>query len=137
MTPQQRLIQSSFLKILPKREAFSRSFYDRLFAAFPETKSLFAHTDMRQQQNKLMAALSLAVNNVHNIESVAETLNKLGRNHVDYHVKPHHYTMVGDALLATLAETLGDTWTPQHKEAWAGAYDTLVKYMCREAAVGA
>ena len=137
MTPQQRLIQSSFLKVLPKREAFARSFYDRLFTAFPETKPLFAHTDMRQQQNKLMAALSLAVNNVHNIESVADTLNKLGHNHVGYHVKPHHYAMVGDALLATLAETLGDAWTPQHKEAWAGAYAVLVKYMCRDAAVGA
>ena len=136
MTSQQRLIQSSFLKVLPEREAFARSFYDRLFMTFPETKPLFVHTDMRQQQNKLMATLSLVVNNVHDIESLAETLNKLGRNHIGYHVKPHHYAMVGDALLATLAETLGDIWTPQHKEAWAGAYGALVKYMCHDA-VGA
>lgn len=39
------------------------------------------------------------------------------------------YDWVGDALLATLAETAGSAWTPAHQAAWAEAYGAIVALM--------
>ena len=44
-------------------------------------------------------------------------------------VRPEHYPMVGEALLETFAEYLGDRWTPELKSAWAEAYGALAAGM--------
>jgi len=52
-------------------------------------------------------------------------IQDLGRRHVEYGVKDHHYETVGATLLWTLKESLGAEFTPQAKEAWATVYGVL------------
>ena len=45
-------------------------------------------------------------------------LKGLGFKHMEYHVKPEHYVVVGASFLETLADGLGSAFTEKHKEAY-------------------
>ncbi|MBW4673119.1 MAG: hypothetical protein KME52_03450 [Desmonostoc geniculatum HA4340-LM1] len=51
------ILEQSFAKVKPHADEFAASFYNNLFQAHPELKSLFANTDMANQQKKLLSSL--------------------------------------------------------------------------------
>jgi hemoglobin-like flavoprotein len=59
----------------------------------------------------------------------------LGRKHTGYGVRPEHYDVVGEALLWTLGQGLGDAFTIETEEAWTAAY-VLLSTVMQEAAAG-
>jgi hemoglobin-like flavoprotein len=63
-------------------------------------------------------------------------IQDLGRRHVGYGVTAEHYELVGEALLWTLEQGLGDDFTPSVKAAWQEAYVTLSGAMKSAAVVG-
>ena len=133
MTPDQiARVQSSFSKVEPIAEQAAGMFYDRLFEQNPELRALFGD-NMRRQGLMLMQALSLAVKNLHQSEAIMEPLQAMGRRHVGYGVERAHYPLVGDALLWTLEQGLGDDFDAETREAWAGAYDLLATVMSEAA----
>jgi hypothetical protein len=82
------ILERSFKSLAPRGEAFVAAFYERLFAAAPEVKPLFASTDMGTQQKKLLAALALTVDNLRRPEILGPVLRDLGKKHTGYGVKP-------------------------------------------------
>jgi hemoglobin-like flavoprotein len=62
-------------------------------------------------------------------ETLFPVLHALGARHVGYGVQPAHYDTVGQALLATLAEALGEAFTPAHQEAWAALFGIVKREM--------
>jgi len=133
MTPDQvKAIQESFAKVAPISEQAAALFYARLFEIDPALKPLF-HGDMKDQGRKLMATLAVVVNNLNNLGAVLPAASALAKRHVTYGVKPAHYTPVGEALLWTLQQGLGASWTPELAAAWAAAYGVLSEYMIAEA----
>jgi hemoglobin-like flavoprotein len=125
------LLQSSFEQVLGQKEAFAETFYQRLFMLYPQTRQLFAHTNMKHQQNVLMAALSTVISSLKNAEQekLASILKELGRRHASYGVRPEHYPMVATALLETFALYLGGAWTRELNDAWTEAYGAIVALM--------
>ncbi|HEY5067437.1 MAG TPA: globin family protein [Xanthobacteraceae bacterium] len=133
MTPEQiKAIQESFAKVAPISEQAAALFYGRLFEIDPAIKPLF-HGDMKEQGRKLMATLAVVVNNLNNLDAVLPAASALAKRHVAYGVKPAHYTPVGGALLWTLQQGLGASWTSELAAAWAAAYGVLSEYMIAEA----
>ena len=133
MTPQQiRIVQSTWLKVLPVKEAAAQCFYDRLFELDPSLRKLF-RGDIRGQGQKLMQVIDAAVNGLGRLEHVVPMIQALGRRHAGYGVKDDHYGTVGAALLWTLGKILGADFTLEAKDAWAMVYGTLATTM-REAA---
>lgn len=129
MTPQQtHLVQSSFEKALPVADTVATRFYDRLFELDPALRSLFPG-DIAEQKHKLMATLHIAVHDLHRIEEILPAIWHLGRRHAEYGVRTVHYATVGEALLWTLAQTLGAEFTPETETAWATVYDLLATTM--------
>jgi nitric oxide dioxygenase len=126
---QVEVLERSFKAVAPKGEEFVDAFYGRLFATHPEVKPLFAATDMAVQQNKLLGALVLAVENLRRPQALFPALKDLGRRHAGYGAKPEHYGAVGAALLDTFAIYLGEAWTPEVKEAWVEAYGAISSLM--------
>lgn len=59
------------------------------------------------------------------IELLTEIMTELGQKHVKHGVKPEYFPKMGIALIETLAELLGDSWTEAVKEAWIETYDAL------------
>lgn len=125
---QAALIKKSFIRILPHREAFSKSLYDRLFKVAPEARSLFT-SDMERQREKLVATLAFVVNGASDLDKLTGEVRALGRRHVDYGVELAHYGILRGVLVDTLAEYLGDDFTPEVQAAWAGLYDDLAEAM--------
>lgn len=136
MTPQERtLVQESFAAVRPISDQAAAMFYDRLFTIAPEVKPLFKG-DMSEQGKKLMQMLAVAVNGLSNLEAILPAVQELGRKHVDYGVTAAHYQPVGEALLWTLEQGLGDAFTAETKAAWEKTYALLAGAMI-EAAEGA
>ena len=123
------LVQSTFEKVAPIAETASELFYGRLFELSPEIKELFQNTNMETQGRMLMEMLGTAVRGLKNLEELKPAVRDLGKRHVNYGVKPEHYPVVGAALLWALEQGLGNDFTPEVKEAWAGVYDVLAKLM--------
>jgi nitric oxide dioxygenase len=123
------LLEASFDKIKPRAKAFGESFYNHLFTMYPEAKPLFANTDMLAQREKLIKSLVLVVSNLRSPDFLTETLQGLGSRHVEYGALPEHYPLVGNALLTTFEEYLGDEWTDEVKQAWVEAYGAITEIM--------
>ncbi len=129
MSLQVKLLEDSFETVKPKANAFASSFYENLFTAYPDAKPLFVTTDMAAQQKKLVASLVLVVENLREPEALSDTLKGLGARHVKYGALPEHYPLVGNALLMTFEQYLGNDWTPEVKQAWVDAYGAISTLM--------
>jgi nitric oxide dioxygenase len=136
MTPAQiRLVQQSFAKVAPTADKAAELFYGRLFEIAPQVRKLFPD-DLTEQRKKLMATLTIVVNNLDNMDSIFPATAELARRHVAYGAQAAHYSVVGDALLWTLEKGLGRSWTPDVAAAWASAYAALSGFMINAARSG-
>jgi hemoglobin-like flavoprotein len=118
------LVQSSFAKVVPIADAAAKLFYARLFEIAPSVKPLF-HGDMAKQGRKLTATLGVVVNGLKNLEAIVPAAQALAVKHVAYGVKAADYAPVGEALLWTLQQGLGEAYTAEVASAWTIAYRTL------------
>jgi hemoglobin-like flavoprotein len=125
---QKRQVKETFKKVVSIKEKAAELFYDRLFALDPGLRPLFKG-DMKHQGNLLMAMIATAVNGLDRIEEIAPAVQALGQRHMAYGVRQEHYATVGEALLWTLEQGLGDDWTPEVKEAWMACYKLLASVM--------
>jgi hemoglobin-like flavoprotein len=128
------LVQDSFEKVAALGLQAAELFYAELFAIDPSLKSMFP-SDLKDQQKKLLAALALVVRSLHTPAKIIGSVEKLAVKHVDYGVRPEHYTLVGNALLRTLKKGLGADFTPELCDAWTDAFRMLARVM-KEAAYG-
>lgn len=136
MTPQQiELVKSSWAKVVPISEQAAELFYGKLFELDPSVKSMFKG-DMKEQGRKLMAILNTAVNSLDKLGEIVPAVQEMGRRHVGYGVKDEHYDTVGEALIWTLGQGLGEAFTDDVKSAWLETY-TLVATTMKDAAAEA
>lgn len=84
---------------------------------------------MKKQQQMLVAALVLVVDNLRDPDKLQETLKGLGARHVKYGTLPEHYPLVGNALLTTFEQYLKADWTAEVKQAWVDAYGAITALM--------
>ncbi len=124
-----QLVQDSFAKVVPIKDAAAEIFYTDLFETAPMVKPYFANTDIKDQGAKLMATLGVVVNGLRDLDKIVPVAQQLAIRHVDYGVKAEDYDSVGASLLRTLEKGLGDGFTDEVKEAWAVAYTTLAGVM--------
>ena len=129
MTPEQvQLVKTSFASVLPIAERAGMMFYDRLFELDPTLRPMFKG-EMSEQNRALMRMIASAVNGLDRLETIVPTVQALGVRHAGYGVVDAHYQTVGEALLWTLQQGLGDGFTPEVAEAWTTAYDLLAGTM--------
>jgi hemoglobin-like flavoprotein len=122
------LIRESFALVLPARDDVGLLFYEHLFALDPSLRSLFPK-DLLQQSAKLMQMLESAVNSLDKLDDLVPVVQQLAKRHVKYGVKPQHYQTVGEALLNTLVDGLGDALSDQSYVAWKELYSMLSETM--------
>src|SRR5829696_9212303 len=130
---QQDLVRTTFAKVAPNADLAATMFYERLFAIDPALRPLFKG-DMANQRRLLMTMIGTAVANLHQLDQILPAVRSLGQRHAGYGVRDGHYDAVATALLGTLAEALGDEFTPEAREAWTVCYQTLAGEMKAAAA---
>lgn len=127
------LVQSNWAQVKPIGEQAATLFYGRLFELDPSLKPLFKG-DMEVQGRALMGMIGTAVGGLKNLEAIVPAVQALGRRHLEYGVKAEHYDTVGQALLWTLEQGLGDAYTAEHAQAWTETYTVLATTMIEAAA---
>jgi hemoglobin-like flavoprotein len=122
------LVKSSWAQVAPIAPAAATVFYDRLFAVAPGVRGLFPD-DMAEQKTKLMEMLGTVVDGLDDLDAIVPAARALGARHSGYGAQPEHYDVVGECLLWTLGQGLGEAFTPEVRDAWLTAYDTLAAVM--------
>jgi hemoglobin-like flavoprotein len=122
------LVQSTWKSVAAIAPQAAALFYDNLFEADPSLKPLFKGS-MTQQGQRLMQMIGAAVGKLDDLPTLIPILQSLGKRHVDYGVEPAHYATVGEALLLTLRQGLGDAFTPAVEAAWTEVYGVMARVM--------
>jgi hemoglobin-like flavoprotein len=123
-----QLVQDSFERVKPIAGVAADLFYDRLFELDAGLRPLFK-SDLGEQKHNLMTTLSFAVAGLNRPDTILPAVRQLGARHGGYGVEAHHYQTVGAALLWTLAQGLGEQFTPDVEEAWTAVYTLLAQTM--------
>lgn len=108
-------------------------FYARLFAAYPECRTLFP-TSMTAQRERMFAALGQLVWSLDNRPGCADFLGQLGRDHRRFGVTESYYEPFFDALRDTAEHFIGRGWTAEIASAWQDALDYISATMRAAAA---
>ena len=86
-----------------------------------------------QQSGKQQIALAMAVlayaENIANPAVLLPVIDRIGHKHVSSDIRPEQYQIVGNHLIASIQEVLGDAATPEIVDAWTAAYQQLAKLM--------
>lgn len=130
-------LETSFDLVAPRGDELVDTFYTRLFTAAPSVGPLFARTDMAHQKTMLLATLVLLRKSLRDLGAVVPKLRELGRRHVVYGARPEHYPVVGEALIASMADVAGDAWRPRYQRAWSQALEVVAGAMLDGASDGA
>ena len=126
------LVRGTFWHVSRTSQETAALFYDHLFTIAPQVRTLFP-VDLSEQGTKLMSMLGSIVARLHDHDVLFPMVADLGRRHLAYGAQPAHYEAVGAALMAALARTLGDRFTPEVAAAWQNAFDALARTMIEAA----
>jgi methyl-accepting chemotaxis protein len=134
MTLDVNALETSFDLIAPRGEELAEIFYTRLFAAAPVVEPLFAETDLSRQKTKLLATLVLLRKSLRDLDAIVPKLRELGARHAAYGAVVDHYPVVGEILIASMAELAGEAWRPEYERAWSDAFEVVTDVMLEGAA---
>src|SRR5688572_25924693 len=98
-----------------------------MFSHNPEVGPYFnaANQTKGTQQRALAGAICAYAANIDNLEVLGDAVELISNKHVSLMIKPEHYPIVGENLLASIKEVLGDGATDDIINAWAEAYGFL------------
>jgi len=122
-------LETSFDLVAPRGDELMDVFYARLFAAAPAVRPLFAGTDLKKQKGMLLGTLVLLRKSLRNLDAIVPKLRELGARHVAYGARPEHYPVVGEVLIASMAEIAGTAWTDEYEQAWSAAFGVVAGAM--------
>ncbi|WP_281868969.1 NO-inducible flavohemoprotein [Brevibacillus parabrevis] len=105
----------------------TKHFYKRMFASHPELLNIFNHANQKQgrQQTALANAVYAAALYIDKLETILPVVKQIAHKHRSLGIKPEHYPIVGENLLAAIKEVLGDAATDEIIQAWAEAYGVI------------
>lgn len=108
-------------------ETLTRHFYERMFRENPEVKPFFNHSNQSEgsQQRALAGAIAAYAANIDNLDVLGGAVELIANKHASLQIKPEHYPIVGENLLASIKEVLGDAATDEIIAAWGEAYGFL------------
>ena len=118
------LIRKSFSELQRHQHVSALVYYRRLFELDPGLRPLFKG-DIEEQSRKLLDMLAALISMLESPHGLDLELRAMGVRHAGYGVKDEHYATVGQALLDMLADTLGQTFTPEVREAWSTLYGAV------------
>lgn len=131
MTIDVKVLEQSLETLLARDDTFPARFYQLLFERHPDVKKLFFRSSPGAQRKMFAQKLCAIVDHVNDAEWLQRELGKLKKAHDDYGVTAEMYPWVGDALLTTIQEALGDDFTPEVERNWREAYDSITAHILK------
>ncbi|MEO1774064.1 MAG: globin domain-containing protein [Pseudomonadota bacterium] len=118
--PQIDALERSFRQIVPISKLAAELFCARFFASDPQEP--MAGDDVLKHREAMFEMLAGMVDDLRDPEALSRRIRDLAGRSVVFGVTPAHYAAAEDALLWTLAQALGDAFTPEVQEAWTAFY---------------
>jgi nitric oxide dioxygenase len=129
MTPEQiRIVEWTLELARDQLVTIADEFYDRLFEAQPQLRTLFTR-DPHDQHRKFAEQLDAIGSAIRDHDVFAADAAALGQRHQTYGVRPGHYAVAGPPLISAMASALGERWTAEVETAWLRAYNLTVEMM--------
>ncbi|RVX69272.1 hypothetical protein B0A52_06865 [Exophiala mesophila] len=128
LSPEHTAIIKATVPVLAEHgAAVTTHFYKRMLERNPELRNIFnnAHQSTGTQPAALANAVFAYAANIDNLGALTAAVSRIGHKHASLGVLPEHYPIVGENLLASLKEVLGDAITQPIIDAWAAAYAQL------------
>lgn len=128
---QQEIISATVPILKEHGVTLTTHFYKRMFEHHPELKNMFNMGNQKngkQQQALAMAILAYA-EHIANPGVLLPALHHIGHKHVSLEIRPEHYPIVGNHLIAAIKEVLGSSATEDILNAWEAAYYQLAALM--------
>jgi hemoglobin-like flavoprotein len=122
------IVRSDWEKVERIADRAATLLYDRLFAIDPEVRMLFP-LDMQEQKTKVMGMLGAAIYGLDDPDVLVPILRQLGRKHLRFGVRDHHYAALAGALNWTLRQGLGEAFDLEHAAAWNHVFAVLAEHM--------
>ena len=123
------LIQQSFADARAVRE-FDKSpiFYANFFKHAPDKRSMFRE-DISGQGMKFISTLQTIVHALDSPAKLDEVLGELAAGHAALGVKQADFDPMGEALIDTLRDVLGDRFTAEMESAWRNGFQLISERM--------
>jgi nitric oxide dioxygenase len=128
LSPEHTAIVKSTAPVLAEHGlAITSHFYKRMLDNHPELKNVFniAHQSSDAQAAALAHAVWAYAANIDNLGALSTAVSRIGHKHASLGVKPDQYPIVGENLLASIKEVLGNAVDQPVLDAWKVAYQQL------------
>lgn len=108
-------------------QTITKTFYQAMFKNHPELLNIFNHANQRQgkQPTALANAVYAAAVHIDRLEEILPVVKGIAQKHRALGIRPEHYPIVGENLLAAIKTVLGDAATDEILEAWGQAYGII------------
>jgi nitric oxide dioxygenase len=120
------VVQATAPVVAAHADQITANFYPRMFNAHPELLRVFNQGNQATGEQSKALAGSVVAYAVQLIDPEAPSFDHVMRciayKHVSLGIRPEQYTIVGEHLLASVAEVLGDAVTPEVAAAWSEVY---------------
>ncbi len=117
-----RLLRESLEVALAADDKFPTRFYELFFERHPELEELFVRNSRGAQVRSFGKKLVAIVDHLDDPDWTKRELSALAASHEGYGATPVMYEWLGDALIDTLREGCGETFTPEVERTWREAY---------------
>lgn len=108
-------------------DQMGKLFYDHVLAAMPEMAPRFS--DIKAQRKRFMQMMIRIVHTIDEPEHLRILVRELKDLHGRMGLKPRHFNNMGAAFSQSLADVMGDRYTPEIGEAWRVLYYRVAEAM--------
>ncbi|PZR23776.1 MAG: NO-inducible flavohemoprotein [Flavobacterium psychrophilum] len=128
---QKELVTATVPTLQAAGRILTAHFYKRMLNRHPELKETFNMGNQANgRQNEALAGAVLAyAEHIENPSVLIDVLKGIGNKHVSLNIQPEQYAIVGENLVASIGEVLGEAATPELLDAWTVAYNELAAIM--------
>jgi hemoglobin-like flavoprotein len=123
------LLRGSFELVIERAPDLTARFYQIMFTRYPQVRPMFSRNAPEKQQQMLAQAIAAVVDHLEDAPWLERTLKGMGAKHLEYGVRDEQYAIVGECLLAALADAAGPAWNKELEAAWTEAYGAIAGLM--------
>jgi hemoglobin-like flavoprotein len=124
-----QVVEKDFRAISGRGDAFISRFYEIFFAAYPKAEELFSQTEWPVQTRKMLLTIMMVVDNLRDAAHIKKMLHEANIVHQKYTLQAHDFGALTDAMVKTLAEFVGDSWSSENETAWQAAFQKITAIM--------
>lgn len=128
---QTKLVRDTIPALREHGERITSIFYKNMLRDHPELNNYFNSVNQKngRQPRALTSVILGFASNINHISELIPKFERMCNKHCSLGIKPEHYGIVGEYLLAAFGEVLGPAMTPATLEAWTKAYWMLAKML--------